>query len=450
MKSALHTQLLSILLLISLSLSAQPPQKQDSSGSAFSRLGTHISGFGDFLEENKKVLYKRILLPEEDLSAYLEQSLQSLPEESKLHLTAETYYPLTYIPADLFEDLREINPTSPANAYRLAGTRACHLLRDGRYAFELYNGDALLVESLRDAKALKNLQLVRGAAGTTHWQMPLNESQTSNFLADGPELFEDTQIDSGSIYLLTTEELLFVPEKGKPGILFSDKISLLTHLKMLSFYESEASKYLSNQLVDGNILPGLEERLIFLSEPQMKQVALRHDGKYVRPYQDSVRRVIRLDNNGFLLWHSRHQYARYFLDEPALTAYLSAQSYAGQPELLMEAVIRQYGDSLVNHPQTLDINLPASSIIEKEKLDYSLKSLQEVAVALSWQRDKIYNEEVALGLLAYTGEVLRKVKKGKWALVEDENSGLLFPKILSANKQSDDVMEIALKYWPID
>lgn len=450
MKSAFHIPLLSFLILFSSSLLAQPPDKQDSSASAFSRMGTHISGFRDYLEENKKVLYKRILLPEEELTAYLKQSLSNLPEESKLHLTAETQIALTYIPASLFEELREINPATLANTYRLSGTRACHSLKDGRYAFELYNGDALIVESAKDAKALKKLRLVRGAAGTTHWEMPLSETQTANFLNEGPELFEDTEIDSGQIYMLTVEELLFIPAEGEPGILFSDKISLLTHLDMLSFYESEASKYLSNQLVDGDVLPGLEKRLIFLSEPQFKQVSLRNDGKIVSAYSDSLQQVRRLDAGSYLLWHPRYHYARYFLTEADLKNHLTSPDYVGQPELLMGAVIRQFGDSLVNHPKSLDINLWASSLIEKEKLDYSLKSLDELSIALSWQREKIYTEEISLALLAYMGEVLCKAKKGKWELVTDENSGLQVPKILSGKEQSDDVMELALKYWPND
>lgn len=450
MKFASYTQLLSFLLLLSFSLSAQPPGKQDSSSSAFSRLGTHISGFGDFLAENKKVLYKRLLLPESELSAYLEQSLTNLPEESKLHLTAETHYALTFIPASIFEELREINPATPANTYRLSGTRACHSLKDGRYVFELYNGDALIVESLQAVKALQKLQLVRGAAGTTHWKMPLSEVQTANFLKEGPELFEEAEIDSGQIYMLTTDELLFVPAKGQPGILFSDKISLLTHLNMLNFYESEASKYLSNQLVDGSILPGLEKRLIFLSEPQLRQVYLRHEAKDKKAYNDSLRQVIALEGGGFLLWHTKYNYARYFLNEDELKGYLSANNYIGQPELLMGAVIRQFGDSLVNHPFSLVRHLFDNGLIEREKLDYSLKSLDELSVALSWQRDNIYTAGTALGVLAYTGEVMRKAKKGKWELVRDKNSGLLLPKIRAGQDQSDDVMELVLKYWPID
>jgi hypothetical protein len=269
-------------------------------------------------------------------------------------------------------------------------------------------------------------------------------------LKEGPELFEEAEIDSGQIYMLTTDELLFVPAKGQPGILFSDKISLLTHLNMLNFYESEASKYLSNQLVDGFILPGLEKRLLFLSEPQLRQVYLRHEAKDKKAYNDSLRQVIGLEGGGFLLWHTKYNYARYFLNEDELKGYLAANNYVGQPELLMGAVIRQYGDSLVSYPGSLVMKLYNNRLIEKEKLDYSLRSLDELSVALSWQRDKIYTAETALGMLAYTGEVLRKAKKGKWELVRDKNSGLLLPKIRAGQDQSDDVMELALKYWPID
>jgi hypothetical protein len=451
MKLAFSQQLLSCLLciFISIPLSAQPPQKTDSVKSAFSRMGTHISGFGDFVEENKKVLFKRILLSEEQMSAYLAQRLQSLPEESHLHLSEEKQYALTYIPASLFEDLLEVNPATPATKYRLAGTRFCHALKDGRYAFELYNGDALMVEGINEAKALQKLQPVQGAAGTTHWKMPLTTAQTEAFLADGPELWEESHIDSGKIYTLTTEEILFVPSPEEAGILFSDQVSLLTHLDMLSFYESEASKYLSNQLVDGSILPGLEKRLIFLTEPQLRQVILRHECRASMKHQDSARQILRLGGGGYLMWHIDHHYARYFTQEVDLENYLSTGDYDNQPEMLFDAVIRQYGDSLVNHADELVLHLHASSIIEKEKLDYSLESLEELAVALSWQQKAIYSEDLALAMLAYTGEVLKRVKRGKWAQVKEEQTQMSLPVIQSSKDQTDNVREWALKYWPV-
>ncbi len=435
---------------ISSQLLGQPPQKKDSTSSAFSRLGTHISGFGDYIEEHKKILFKRILLPEPVLEAYVEQRLKNLPEESKIHLTENSFYQLTYIPAPIFEELREVNPSTPANLYRIAGSRACHALKDGRYAFELYNGDALIAMGLKEAKALQKLRIVRGPAGTAHWEMPLSQIQTDNFLHEGPELIEENQIDSGKVYVLTSEELLFVPTEASPGILFSDKISLLHHLDMLSFYESEASKYLSNQLVDGEILIGLEKRLIYLSEPQLNQVFLRHEAENMPSYSDEFKRVLKLGQNGFLLWHPTYNYARYFISEADLLAYVSSDDYSGQPELLFESVLRQYGDSLVAHAPELTNYLSASGTIEKEKLDGSLGSLDELATALNWQRSHLYQEEMALSVLAYTGEVLRKAKKGKWILKEDPKSKLLLPKIQSGKGQYDDVMELALKFWPKD
>jgi ribonuclease HII len=166
-------------------------------------------------------------------------------------------------------------------------------------------------------------------------------------------------------------------------------------------------------------------------------------------HQDSARHILRLGGGGYLMWHIDHHYARYFTQEVDLENYLSTGDYDNQPEMLFDAVIRQYGDSLVNHADELVLHLHASSIIEKEKLDYSLESLEELAVALSWQQKAIYSEDLALAMLAYTGEVLKRVKRGKWAQVKEEQTQMSLPVIQSSKDQTDNVREWALKYWPV-
>jgi len=112
-------------------------------------------------------------------------------------------------------------------------------------------------------------------------------------------------------------------------------------------------------------------------------------------------------------------------------------------------MIQIYEDSLIEFSTDIWPNLDEMGLIDKHELNGSMESMGELANDLRLQKGKIFSEEVAFGVLADAGEVLKKAEKGKWMLNRED---ALHPKLLiqSASDEEKDVLDFTLIYWPQD
>jgi hypothetical protein len=433
-------------------LLSQTVSKEDSSRSKLAGINAHMSRFGSYMESHSEALYHEVFL----VDSLLERYLSDLPlpghEEEIISLSPEDSLTLDYMNSDLFAELKGLlDVSAPNKNTQVAGTSATLYLNDGRVALQLYNGDALLLPGKGPLKAIKDLRVWPGPEDHVHWSLPLDSKQTEAWLASQPQLIElplQARPDSGLTYELPGRQVLFHDTLQNKGFLYADLHSMLEAEKLIILYETEGVKWLTNQLVDGELPEALFARVFQLNKQQLKQVQLLHQAMPQKKLYTDDNKTYLLADGSLLCHNGTYGYARIFPDQAALQTYRQQQGNALVPSILYQELLRSQGDSLLLK-QTLQPSLGSLLGIEAEALDGSEKSMQLIQEVMQWKKAQLSMKKLAIPLLLYVGESLKKQHGGAWQVQFDEERKQWEALIVNEKEEKQvDVIARCLSIWP--
>lgn len=436
-----------LILSISLTLASQtfaqetPADKSQEKGK-LAGINAHMSRYGTYFEKNRKFLYEELALPVPVVQAYLAPWESEVKPVLTCPVSPDQVIEVQVLDATDAESLS--TPSAQKSlTYTIPFTYHTYLVSEGRYLVKLYDQRALLFSKKGDIEALKNVQIDLLDNGVISWHIPLDEATTAAFLEDASvehwdsALFANqgaivSQLPTGPFLLQTTTE------EATSSFLFGTFAGLAKYLGVSEKMEVEATKFLTNQLVDGELPHTVDHFLYQLSKIQIKEISNIHGGKVRNDLADSLGNVIELREGKLLHYHPRYGFARVFTGEAAYANYLAQMDAVDAlPTEQMNDLLTQFETRLEeNHDRPSHLmkeELQVLLSLTDESLDYSIESLIVIDEVIKWNKEWLDKESLVLPMIAYIGTIQSKTSGGKWGWKEDEMVGRSLPFIEDKN-----------------
>ena len=425
----LHLFTLSILLTLATSTYCQPPTEEKSQDKGkLAGINAHMSRYGTYLEKNRKLLYEELSVPVEVIQSYLEPWDLEDSETLSYPIAPNKSIEFSLLEADQAEALATASSEKSLN-YPIPFTYFTHRVSEGRYLVRLYDQRALLINRKEEMDALKGIQIDLLDEMKISWRMPISEKVLTSFLADSSVIQLDTVLFGdlgGEVYEVPSGAFLW-KSSGDDGaiqpMLFQTLAGLFYHINAKDKMQTEAAKFLVNQLVDGETPPSAYHFLFQLSKFQVKEIGTTHNGKDRPDLVDSLHKVMELENGKLLYYHPRYGFARVFEGEATYASYQEQMAALSVlPTTLMAEKLSDLEVTLKENKGSpshlLEEELQYILSLTSENLDYSRESLIVIDEILKWNRNRVDRESLVLPMIAYLGGIHQKMSKGSWEWVE--------------------------------
>ncbi len=362
------------------------------------------------------------------------------------------------------------------NSLRKQFTARTFRLADNRLIIELYDRQALLVNTLEDFKKLEEVRFVKNIIWnlrknisykielTYEEGLELKKSDDPNWLPQFKSEFSESPFE---VFRLSTGQILFLNHSAslKYAVIYPDLKTLAAENTTVQeqYYGFTDDEYLMKRLAEGDELQDFEPNQHFIYPSYVNRIIQSHELKLVE------QRVFVNDSYGNLYLSGKGYYV--LIDEenqetragnklavldlriyPTMEAVRESQRKyeqfkqgvaMSQPTHFYQELSDKYGEYFIKNIPALIDSLPAVLNFDKEQLSIDEKGLEIIDESLKWNgTDFSLFDHWFPSVLAYYGQFFIASKnQGKWNMKWEKERKVWIPQVVVGNKPAFDSNE---------
>ncbi|MEM6263305.1 MAG: hypothetical protein AAGI38_12410 [Bacteroidota bacterium] len=413
-------------------------------------INSHAGRYMDRMPAHASLMH-RLYLPEDAIIQYLEDQSRPQPTSYACQLGSVGKLDFQLMSKEDLLSLRKNQELQEITENHLKTTRRGWRLPDQSQVIELYNGMGVLFAAGQPLDLLDSLRFLQLENGQITWAFSLTEDQKIEICkTEGcvPVSGADKALARYATSVTAADQFMLAPPNRSGGWVLPDRLSVIEFSGRRFTFQAEATKYLSNQMLMGDLPHEVYGYLFHLSDSQRSAVLKINGGQQTKKeVEDETAWVtFTLADGTVLAHHEEYGYDRFFESQSTYDEYLKDISRPIEdPYGSFLFALQGYGKAFPQKANQLAASLAGKLEMPDYVLDGSLASLSEIDEALSWQETDNISGKTLLALIAYVGEVYRNQLSGSWDMKYDREMKLWKVQLLDELGNPHPFVEKALR-----